>query len=329
MGGMKIEAGEDVRRAELFFVDPYQVTVKEELRGRMIAPSAEAIIEMAMSIYDNQQRQPVECRRVGVDKRLQLTLGFTRTAACRLIRDGFTGTDGIERVDANFMLKVLVVDCNDEQALKNNIVENAHRNWTTDIDDAHNQNMLREKYGYSNEDIAKLYQQKTTAKVIRLQGLLQLTKEEQLLVHEGKLSTTAALDLLPLDAEKRTEIIQSLQGEDGKIKGSAIADQVRDHILADNEVSDDDSTVMTKAERQETPKPKFKPRTVKNIRDFFEEVKSVEDTDPAVKKFAEGMLKWVGGRVTDKTMAQYLHNLLLATETEEVEEEDADDDGEE
>jgi hypothetical protein len=306
---LKVNAG-DVRRGDLFFVDPFQVIVQEELRGRRFPPTSEQIVEMAMSIFDNGQRQAIECRRVE-DSRLQSTAGFTRINAIRLIREGFTGTDGVHRQDAEFKVQVKIVDCNDETALRNNIVENAHRNETSDIDDAHNQNTLRERYGYDDTKIATLYQYKSAVKVGRLRKLLQLSVDEQLLVHTGVLGTQAALDALELPVEKRTEIFSTLS-VDGKINGSVVADQVREHILSDNNKSVENAD----SPEVETGK-KYKARTVRNIRQFFETLK--ESDNPAMSRFANDALRWVSGKTTDKAMTNAL-NRLNAAEVEELKE---------
>ena len=316
----KFNAGDDVRRGDMYYVDPFKVIVKESLRGRFTPPSDEAIILMAMSMADEKQIQPVECRLVGTgsEKELQLTLGFTRTNAARLIRTGFIGTDGEFRQNENFMLQVKVVDCNDEDALRSNIIENSRRNEVSDIDHAHNQNRLRENYGRTDVEIAKLYQYPDTQKIVRLRNLLQLTHEEQLLVHNGRLATTAAIKLLELSAEDRKKLIDELLAEagDGKINGSLIADKVRNKILADAESkkkkSDGDTAESTD---DEVVAKKSSPRSMKNIRTFFESVKSGEKTDPAVKKFSTEILNWLNGRVSDKAMENSLNRLLNATAT--------------
>jgi len=313
---VKFNAG-TVRRGDLFFVDPTQIIVREELRGRKFAPDAEKIIEMAMSIFDAGQRQPIECRKVE-DKRLQVTAGFTRTNAVRLIREGFVGTDDVNRHDPEYMIQVKFVDCNEEVALTNNIIENSHRNETSDIDDAHNQNRLREMYGYSDTRIASLYRYKSTVKVGRLRQLLSLSEQEQRLVHEGKLPTSGAIDLLALSSEKRTEVIETLKNEDGKINGSSVTDQVREHILADAESKINSDSVQSQLEPV-----KSVARNMRNIRTFFENVKNDEGKDVSVRRFATDMLKWVAGKSSDKSMENALTRLLEATVAEELQREAA------
>lgn len=318
---MKLNAG-DVTRGDLFFVDPFQIIVKEELRGRRFPPTSEQITEMAMSIFDNNQRQPIECRRVA-DNRLQSTAGFTRINAVRLIREGFTGTDGEFRQDPEFKVQVKVVNANDETALRNNIIENAHRNGTSDIDDAHNQNTLRERYGYDDAKIAQLYQYKSTNKVGRLRRLLELSIAEQELVHTGKLATQAAIDSLELSADKRAQLFDLLADENGKINGSVIVDQVREHILADDEheviVMGESSVETVETVETETvsgDKKKYKARTVRNIRQYFDELKGSDN--PAISRFATDALKWIGGKSTNKAMDNAVARLLDTQDSKEA-----------
>lgn len=323
---LQIHAGEDgIKRQEYFMVSPEDIIIREELRGRRFPPSDRQIIEMAMSIMDHGQRQPIECRRqtVGGNKNtLVATSGFTRTNAIRLIRQGFVDTDGVDRVDPAIRVKVVVVDCaSDKEAFEHNIVENAHRNATSDIDDAHNQNVLRDKYGYNDVEIGKIYQYSSSNKVGRLRQLLQLSDDEQLLVHNRLLSTQAALDLLELDPEKRAEVIAACQkgDETTKINGSQIQDAVRDLILNDVEKINVVETVVETTTETEGTKKKFKPRTMSNLRKFLESTVADEKTDPVVSRFVGDLQKWLGGRVGDQAMHNAFKRILEAEPTPKVE----------
>jgi ParB-like chromosome segregation protein Spo0J len=297
----------DAIRRDLIFIDPFDVDVREDLRGRRFPPTDQQIIEMAMSIFDHDQRQPVECRKIAGTNKLQSIAGFTRTNAVRLIREGFTGTDGVERHDPEFRLQAKLVTCNDETALVNNIVENAHRNQTSDIDDAYNQNRLRERYGKSDADIARLYQYQNSNKVSRLKRLLELTDDEQLLVHRGVLPTQAAIDMLDLPADQRAKIVADAE-QNGKVKASDVADQVREHILRDDGTRDADGDVVVEGSRT-------KARTIRNLRRFFETTRD-EEFDPAIKSFCRSMLKFMGGTISDQAMTNAMNRLLLAEETD-------------
>lgn len=222
---IKINVG-DHKRGDLFFVDPFKVIVNDKNRGRHIAPTQEKIVETALSMMQYGQRVPVECRRVA-DSKIELTMGFTRTEAARIIRKGFTDADGNPHKDETFSLKVLVSDTNEEEAFVRNVIENAHRNATTEIDDAHNQARLRDKNGMTNAEIAKLYQCAPAA-VTKLQRLLTLPNAIQAKIHEGKLPVTAAIDLLDLPEAKREKALEKCEKEDGKIDGSALRKEARE-----------------------------------------------------------------------------------------------------
>lgn len=287
----KVQAGADLKRTDMFLVNPFEIEVLEASRGRITPPTEAAIIHLAMSIFDHGQQQPVQCRRVE-GQRLQLTMGYTRIAALRLIRDGFVGSDTKERRDESARIQVVIHDVNNEKALTDNIIENRHRNQTTPIDDAHNQNQLRDRYGYDDEHIAQLYDC-TVVSVRRTQKLLRLEKSEQMLVHEGKMSMNAALDLLELHPNVRAAVIRDALAE-GHVNAADIRSQVRDHHLNDNSGGKRDP-------KNAGPKPKIavKARTGAEIKKFFEsEGKGRAKHAP----FAKLMVTYVAGLITDDQM---------------------------
>jgi len=300
---VKINAG-DVKRSDIYSVDPYKVVVKEELRGRKIPPTAEAIMLLAVSMLARTQIQPVSCRRLD-DKRLLLTAGFTRCAAARIIREGFD-FQGEHHHDPDFMLKVVLAECNDEEALKRNIVENCHRNETSPIDDAHNQNKLRERYGMSDADITRLYEYGNPNKVGQLKKLLSLSDEEQTLVHNGDLSVSAALKLLPLDADKRAEVVANATKDTGKVDGSSITAQVRDHHLNDDnsDTSDDgmDDVFGTQASDDTDTEPAKKiTRSMREVKNYLNE--RAEDEEMEVyHDVLNALLGFIAGTKTERQM---------------------------
>jgi ParB-like chromosome segregation protein Spo0J len=298
---IKVNAG-NVKRSDLLHVDPFQVEMKEELRGRRYLPTESDVVNRALSILKHGQLQPVQARRVENNK-LVLVLGFTRTAAVRLIREGFH-CDNTFHHDPEFMLAVKVVDCQEKEAVIRNIVENNERNATSDIDDAHNQRRLKENHGFSDNDIASLYGYSSTVKVGRLRKLLRLSDEEQLLVHLGKLATSAAVELSDRPAEERAEIIKNLQQEEGKINGADVTDQIREHVMRDlPDDTDDDS------DENEVKQQGYRSLSVRNIKAYFETLKE-ESPDPSVQRFAKDSLTWISGKVTNKAMDNAIRRLL-------------------
>lgn len=291
---VKINAGSEVKRGDMYFVDPYEIIIKEELRGRHTPPTPEQIMELAISMVENGQRQAVECRKT-IGDRLLLNLGFTRTAAARLIRTGFEDASGKNYHDPNFLVKVTLSDANDEEAFYHNIIENCHRNATTPIDDAHNQRTMRDKYGKTNEEIAKKYQYPDTQKVVRLQKLLQLSAEMQQKVHDGTLPVSAALDLLELPEDKQKEAIAAAtKATNGKVVASAVRDQVREHML------NDDKREYTSEEKKE-PKKNLG-RNMKDVRNFMTVLS--ESKDESEQKLGSVFLIWLQGKRTDKFLKE-------------------------
>ena len=312
---IKINAGE-VKRSDLYSVDPFEIVVKEDLRGRSYPPTEETIVEMALSMMQNGQRQAVEVRKIADDK-LLLVLGFTRTAAARLIRTGFTH-EGVFHQDEQFKLKCSLTDANEQKAFINNIVENAHRKNTSPIDDSMNHHKLRDQYGYSDTDIARLYQHginadKTinVAKVGRLRRLLALPEEAKMLVHNGKLAVQAALDILDIEDDTlRDQTLQQVYTDCGageSVSGSTIRTKIRDVILNDDSKTDEEK----EASATSAGKKAIKPRSMKEIRTFFGNLQE-NHVDEAVKEFSKQLLSWIEGKKSDKILGKAIESFLDA-----------------
>lgn len=294
----KINAGEGVRRGDVFFVDPFQVIVSEEMRGRCTPPTEDKIISLAESMLDYGQRQPVECRRDGLN-RLVLSMGFTRTAAARLIRDGYE-IDGQRRCDPEFKMKVLLTDANEETAFLHNIVENAHREATSPIDDAMNQQKLRDRYGKSDAEIARLYRCDYT-KIGRLRKLLNLSAEAQNLIHRGAMTVQAGIDILDLPEDQRQTAIAAATQANGNVSGSEVRSVVRDHILSNAEIK------KVTDDGEDAPR-KIKPRTAREIREFFAEA-AEEFGESKLGDFCKVMTLFVKGTRSTKTAREALERL--------------------
>lgn len=324
----KINVAHDFRRGDVFGIDPFDVEVREDLRGRHVPPDPEKVVERAISMYTYGQLQPVEVRRLA-DNRLLLTMGFTRTAAARLLRTGFDGPDpdkpdATKRYqDEKFLLRVTVADCNDEEAFQRNLIENMDRNDTSPIDDAHNHERLRRLYLWEDQRIAAFYRYKDPGKVTRLRKLLLLDAEKQMLVHNGHLSVDGAIMLLDLDAEAQKEVVQAATRATGRVDGKALRTQVREHHLRDAEppppaTNGHAATAPDTLKLAATPKaePKAIARTLADVREFFEAQK-VDAEQPAIRKFAGEFLAWIAGKKADKAMQGALGRLLKAEEEDE------------
>jgi predicted transcriptional regulator len=185
--------GEAPSRGTFFKLDPFDIVVLEEWRGRWTAPDMVNVQKLARSMFEHGQAQNVVCRALE-DKRVQLVSGFTRTAAARLIRVGFTCEDGTEIKDTEFTLNTTVVDCDDLSALIRNSSENAIRLDLSPADKAISAKRLKDN-GMKQKDIADLFGIDEPA-VSRLLKLLDMSDAVLMLVHTGKMKQSVALELL-------------------------------------------------------------------------------------------------------------------------------------
>ena len=320
----------DYKRSDLFFVNPFEVEVKEELRGRKYQPTEDDVKALAVSLLTYGQLQPVVARRDG-DNRLLLTAGFTRCAAARLIRQGFSAhADGSDQEqefkDEQFRLKVTVSDCNDETAFVRNVVENAQRKETSPIDDAFNQEHMRDRYGMSDADIARTYGYNNAVKVCRLKKLLRLDTSIQDRIHDGTMGVQGAIDILDLPESQREEAIAQATRESGRVNGQVIAAAVRDNSLADADdpfgpiLNDDNRPASEAQEASEQDAPKTKVRNRREIVKFFVNFNEEFHLDPALARFCKDFVKYANGKTTDRALENALNRLLEAEVTEEDEE---------
>lgn len=350
---LKLDGVTGAKRSEYYLLNPYEVIVEESMRGRHKAPTQEDIVRRAVNMHEVGQIQPVECRRNEKNQPL-LTLGFTRTASARLIREGFeydfddeveekytVEVDGesVEKTrlvvvqkkghihDPNFMLKVNILDCNEEEAFIRNISENNERNPTTPIDDAHNQRKLRDRWGYSDRKIAQRYNYPAKTgiqKVQRLAKLLNLDFKIQDLVHTGQMAVSAALDLLELPEADRDMAVDIATTDSGKVDTTFVRQVVRDHHLRDTDEnnpeaqSDDSSEGAEGSEETPAPKePKGKQRSMREVRAWLDDLRG-EENDPALRAWAKDCMAFLAGKKSDTQMNNAMGRLLDAKRTKKA-----------
>lgn len=258
---LALKSGETVSRsrdADGLRLNPCDVVIIGDCRGRKFPPTDIEIMGMALDLYENGQLQAIEARKTTVEGAKNtpvVTFGFTRTNAGRLLVEGFkvpeelggrfahpaTGElikDGEHVQQKEFKLLTRIIDCNEENAFRRNIHENQVRNETTDIDDAYNQQLLRDRFGKTDAQIARIYNYKAQNRVSRLKNLLQLEDGIQVLVHNGEMGTQAALDLIDVDPKERAALIKKAT-KGGKVNGTALRGLVRDATLSDADTGDD------------------------------------------------------------------------------------------
>ena len=291
-----------IKRTDLYRVDPESIVVREEARGRRFRPTEDDIKRRAVSMFVHTQLQPINGRRMSDgSNRVETVAGFTRVNAGRLLRKGFT-YEGKKYHDPDFLIEIRLVKADDLAALLMNITENTERNATSPIDDAFNQDRLRTEHGFTGKQIAEAYNYNNQNKVGRLKKLLQLTEDEQLLVHTGKLSVAAALEILEMSDEQRAAAVEkAMQGM--KVSAAELQDTQRDAIMADNE-----ETIANGGTVEETD-TKAKPRSVANLRKFLAGIVENEEQEVVVR-FAKDMQKYLAGKTSDKAMMNALYRVL-------------------
>jgi ParB-like chromosome segregation protein Spo0J len=308
---VKLNVGEDMRRTQNFVLNPFDVVVEESNRGRFIPPTDEQIVEMAVSMHRHGQISPVECRRSVPDLRPVLVLGFTRTAAARLIRTGFTTEiDGKPTTihEPGFLLKASTVENNDEGAFLRNIEENKARNATSIIDDVHNWQKLADRYGKSDAEIARIYGV-SPSYISRNRKLLRLAFAMQVAVHRGELPVAAALALaneVPEDSHQA--VIEAVKAESGEVTGTGVVRHLRDLARESKKPNELPETVLRDDPAKEqkpafTPVDKDRPVSMKEVRALVEKMKT-DTVSGLTKKIGASFDKFLRGRSTAEEVMQ-------------------------
>lgn len=289
---IRINAGDDVKRGDMFHISPDNIIIDPDLRGRHKVPTEHAVKDMAISMLTTGQINPIQCRRVE-DNLLKLNSGFTRHEAAKMICAGFTDHDGKQQCEPEFKLKVTVTDINEKQAFESNIVENAHRNQTSPIDDAYNQKRLRDMYGYSDSDISKLYQYPDPSKVSKLRKLLILPDNIQTMIHVGKISTMTGVSLAGLPVDEQKQIILESKNNSDDIDLTEVKKRIRNFHMS----------------KPKHEKPASMSRSISELRSFFKWHVESSKTVPS-RDFGLAMLDYIAGVSTDNNMSDLLDTLL-------------------
>jgi ParB-like chromosome segregation protein Spo0J len=211
------------KKGNLYKFDPFDVLIDETARGRHLPPTDEQVTQLALSMAEHGQITPINHRPQAGTGKAMVTAGFTRLEAARLLRKGFHATvDEVNEAGEvtptrkhihkpDFLIESVQTKESDAEAFIRNIVENAHRNQTTLIDDAYNQEKLRQQpYGFTDRKIAAIFGV-TPARVSQLKAYLEMPEEVQNLVHEGRISGTAAELLDQLPQEQWQEIVDKIK----------------------------------------------------------------------------------------------------------------------
>lgn len=319
---MKILAG-DYGRGDLYFFDPKEIVVQETLNGRWDAHDESDVAKLVKSFEEPDtngaptgQLQPVQVRRLA-DKRVQLVLGFRRYKASVKYNE--------LHPDNPMKLKAIVVEINDEEALRRNIIENRERKQTTPMDDAITQNRLREQYGWNDSRIATFYDV-TPPYVGQLRKLLTLATDVQKLIHSRQLAVDAALGLADLPADIQAAILPA--GQPTPVADATVAAVtdgsapiVNDPVQVIPDLKPGETLSQGVKRKVRDAKVAAGGKQARNLRDvrlFFEELLTGPDEQAGAKTLAELFLKFIQGYYTDATMAKKVAGLFPASQATPV-----------
>ena len=142
----------------------------------------QALQEMADSIRQYGVFQPILVRKA--------VSGYDLIAGERRLR--------ASKLAGNETIPAVVVDFDDQKMMEISLLENIQREDLTPIEEANAYNQLIKKYHYTQEDLAKQLG-KSRTNITNVLRLLNLPKEVQKMVSEGKLSYSQARAILALE----------------------------------------------------------------------------------------------------------------------------------
>jgi ParB/RepB/Spo0J family partition protein len=302
----------DARRGEIWSINPEEIAADHEFNGRHYPVSDENVDAMVVSLRTHGQQQPVSVR-LDREGKPHLISGFTRwLAALKIVQD-----------DPQFKLRCTVVNCNEKDAFLKNVVENAHRNNTSHVDNAFNAERLRADYSYSDKEICDLIGFSITH-LRKLDRILPMPEDMRLKIHSGELSLDAALTLWEIDdsGERQAMIDKLLEERQGeKISTRHVNAKIQEARDNNNGEPDDgedepESDEAPKASRAKLPKVKPTMAAVKALLDKCIGNNEFDSSHPAVA-FLEALMAHLEGIKTERATEMAWKRLLKQTVMDE------------
>ncbi len=270
---MKIDA-QDVKRGEIILVYPEDIIVEHEDNARKEKHTEADIDRRAEEILQDGQLTPVIVRKVGGHK-LKLVAGYCRHAAITKINKTLT---------PKMRIACIVKELNDEEAFLTSMAENIGRIEPKPIDHAHNHRLLRDRFAWDDERIAKHFRVGLSY-VKQLRDLLVLPAVVQKEMKENNLSMPSAHAIKDLPPSVMAEVIAESKNENGTIDNSAVTKNVR-------------------AKKIEAGSDKTPPRSLSDLRKFFTSMTLARDISSLGKQMSELMMQFIKGEITDKEMSK-------------------------
>lgn len=197
------------REQPIFFLNPKDIQVSPEYDPRRYSVSARRVQDMAESLVDVGQIQPIGVRASSnpKDKRPMVVYGYTRHAAASKICEDGIGPDP----EGAFLLACTWSYDDDQEAYVRAVRENNDRNDLSRIDRAHITDRLKAEFGYTQTAVGRLLGV-SPATVTQDLKLLKLIPKIQRMIHDGKMSPDAALELTGMSEEEQEAVLGKLKG---------------------------------------------------------------------------------------------------------------------
>lgn len=214
-------ANDTTKRAGALYTDlPENILIMPELNGRHELTDIE---DLAADIEKNGQSTPVAIRKNDQGQPV-LIYGHRRWMAITLINSRKKPGEKKINIIGNYYA------VSESEAFEMAISENHFRKAASPMDDCANITVLRKRFKYSDEQIAKIYfpeakddAAKATAVhfVKQRASLIELAPEAAKAVREGRIKPTAAVALAKLTKDQQRAKVSA----NGKIKGKDVAPQ--------------------------------------------------------------------------------------------------------
>jgi ParB/RepB/Spo0J family partition protein len=294
---------------DTYLLDPRDVTLQEEdLRGRKFPPSKSDIKDLADSIMRHGQQEAVKCR-LGEDGKPILVFGRTRYEAVTLINTELDPKNPRKLV-------AVIVDQDERGAFLSANEENRRRKATSAVDEAFNHQVMREKFGMKDVEIAKDCGV-SAAMVSKLRKIISLPKEVLKQIHDGNITFSDAVTMADLDIEKQKQIAADAKETAEKVaaeKSAAAVDKVTGEAKPvkkgkrpAKEVSEGTRATVRaekakKAKKSGEEATAVTSRSVKEIRAFHEALAETYSSTEALVEFAKSVVKYCAGKISDKQL---------------------------
>ena len=219
----------------LFSDNSNEVQVKKTLRISEIEPnrnqprkkfSEEAISALAESIREHGILQPILVRPL-INGGYQIVAGERRWRAARMA--------GLEEVPVN------IRELSDSETMQIAVIENLQRENLNPVEEALGYNELIEKYGMTQEKVAKMVG-KSRSSVANAVRILSLPQNVLKMLEDGRLSTGHAKALLSFD-DKDTVVAVANKASDGGMT-------VRQVEKLAQKYENNDSAVLERSDRK-------------------------------------------------------------------------------